>query len=182
MVLTFVLIAVWMAWFGYWIVSGRVANQPTTSTDSPFAYLVPLLICDLLLIVPVYPVYSMPITGLVLTIAGLVFASWARYRLGKNWSGHLTIQADHQLITDGPYRWCRHPIYLGVLAGFVGTALYIGAATSLAAPLFAIYAFGLKSGAEERQLSERFAQYTAYRRRTFGVFPRIGSTRLTEAH
>src|SRR4029077_17733736 len=52
----------------------------------------------------------------LMTVLGLLFAVWARLALGSNWSGTVTIKANHQLIQSGPYRFIRHPIYTGMLA------------------------------------------------------------------
>ena len=50
------------------------------------------------------------------------FTVWARIVLGRNWSGIVTVKQDHELITAGPYRWVRHPIYTGLLIAFAGSA------------------------------------------------------------
>jgi protein-S-isoprenylcysteine O-methyltransferase Ste14 len=46
--------------------------------------------------------------GLVMTIAGVAFAIWARLTLGRNWSGTVTVKQDHGLIRTGPYALVRH--------------------------------------------------------------------------
>ena len=51
--------------------------------------------------------------ALAITIAGCLFAVWARVTLGDNWSGRATVKAGHQLITNGPYALARHPITPG---------------------------------------------------------------------
>ena len=56
-------------------------------------------------------------------VVGLLFAVWAREHLGSNWSRSVTIKQGHELITTGPYAVVRHPIYTGILAGFLGTAI-----------------------------------------------------------
>src|SRR5580698_1095933 len=63
--------------------------------------------------------------GAAVTIAGLLFAVWAREHLGRNWSRSVTIKQDHDLITTGPYAVVRHPIYTGILAGFLGMTLAV---------------------------------------------------------
>ena len=61
--------------------------------------------------------------GAALTFLGLLFTVWARIYLGRNWSGVAAVKADHELITGGPYRWVRHPIYSGLALAFVGMAV-----------------------------------------------------------
>jgi protein-S-isoprenylcysteine O-methyltransferase Ste14 len=62
-------------------------------------------------------------TGVVLCIAGLAFCVWARFTLGRNWSGVVTLKGGHELITEGPYALVRHPIYTGLLTMFVATVI-----------------------------------------------------------
>ena len=57
--------------------------------------------------------YFWGLTGLIITGAGCLFAIWARFSLGANWSGIVTLKEDHQLITTGPYAITRNPIYSG---------------------------------------------------------------------
>ena len=61
--------------------------------------------------------------GAALTLLGMLFMVWARIYLGRNWSGVAAIKADHELVTGGPYRWVRHPIYSGLALALVGTAI-----------------------------------------------------------
>jgi protein-S-isoprenylcysteine O-methyltransferase Ste14 len=56
------------------------------------------------------PVWSRWI-GVTLGIGALSLLAWADRELGKNFSMTLRIREDHTLITTGPYRWIRHPIY-----------------------------------------------------------------------
>jgi protein-S-isoprenylcysteine O-methyltransferase Ste14 len=44
------------------------------------------------------------------TAAGLGFSVWARFHLGRNGSGAVTVKEDHELVRTGPYRRIRHPI------------------------------------------------------------------------
>ena len=53
--------------------------------------------------------------GLLMVVAGLAFAVWARVHLGRNWSGTVTVKENHELIRSGPYAIVRHPIYTGLL-------------------------------------------------------------------
>ena len=53
--------------------------------------------------------------GDAMALAGLAVMLWARVTLGRNWSGGVVLKEDHQLVTGGPYRFVRHPIYSGLL-------------------------------------------------------------------
>lgn len=102
-----------------------------------------------------------------MTALGHAFTIWARIHLGRNWAGHLSIQHDHQLVQDGPYRFCRHPIYVGLMIAYAGTALAIGTLTAFLAPVAAFLAFRCKSRIEELQLGVIFPAYAGYRRETW---------------
>ena len=61
--------------------------------------------------------------GAVLSTCGIALAVWARLHLGRNWGMPMTQRAEPELVTSGPYRFVRHPIYSGLLAAMLGTAL-----------------------------------------------------------
>ncbi|MGA6956537.1 MAG: isoprenylcysteine carboxylmethyltransferase family protein, partial [Candidatus Acidiferrales bacterium] len=63
--------------------------------------------------------------GAVLTLAGALFAIWARHTIGKEWSAEVQIKEGHRLIRSGPYAHIRHPIYTGLLLALIGTAVAI---------------------------------------------------------
>jgi protein-S-isoprenylcysteine O-methyltransferase Ste14 len=61
--------------------------------------------------------------GATLLVSGLAVSVWARIFLGRNWGMPMTRKEEPELITSGPYRYVRHPIYSGILLALVGTAL-----------------------------------------------------------
>src|ERR1700689_1781617 len=61
--------------------------------------------------------------GAVVFAGGIALAVWSRIQLGRNWGMPMTEKAEPELVTSGPYRFVRHPIYSGLLAGLFGTAL-----------------------------------------------------------
>jgi len=110
--------------------------------------------------------------GVMVMLAGLGFAVWARFTLGRNWSGVVTVKQDHVLITRGPYTWVRHPIYSGILLILVGTALVLGTLLSCLEVAAVALAFWLKLRIEERFMTETFGQqYTEYRQRVKALVP-----------
>jgi len=60
---------------------------------------------------------ELAIAAIVVTVAGLLFAVWARVCLGRNWSSAPTIKEQHQLIRTGPYRFCAASHLFGNPAG-----------------------------------------------------------------
>ena len=111
-------------------------------------------------------------TGMALCAAGVAFAIWARRTLGGNWSGNPTIKEGHELVTTGPYRLVRHPIYTGFLLLIVGTLLGSGRVSDLLILAFACAAGWVKIRIEESLMIRQFPDaYSAYRKRTKALIP-----------
>lgn len=112
--------------------------------------------------------------GVLLLWLGLGFAVWARFVLGRNWSGIVTVKEGHTLITSGPYAWVRHPIYTGILLALLGTAVTLGTILNLVEVPVVAFALWLKLRTEEKFMSETFGeQYTAYRQQAKALIPYV---------
>jgi protein-S-isoprenylcysteine O-methyltransferase Ste14 len=109
--------------------------------------------------------------GLALFAVGLLLAIWARVRLGRNWGTPMTEKAEPELVTSGPYHFVRHPIYSGILAAGVGTAVALGWLWLTIVFVAGVY-FVYSATVEERYMSERFPDdYPAYRHATKMLVP-----------
>jgi protein-S-isoprenylcysteine O-methyltransferase Ste14 len=109
--------------------------------------------------------------GLVLFAVGLAFAIWARIHIGRNWGTPMTQKDDPELVTSGPYRLVRHPIYSGILVAGIGTALALSWFWLAAFALAGIYLV-YSATVEERYLAERFpGSYPEYKRSTKMLVP-----------
>ena len=112
--------------------------------------------------------------GLALTIAGLGFAVWARFVIGRNWGGMITVQQDHKLMQRGPYDIVRHPIYSGFMLATLGTAIILGEIGGLISVALIVIAWGYKARLEESFMIEQFgAEYEEYRRKVKGLIPGV---------
>jgi protein-S-isoprenylcysteine O-methyltransferase Ste14 len=113
----------------------------------------------------------LPVLGIVVVAGGFGFAVWARVHLGRNWGMPMAVKEEPELVTSGPYRFVRHPIYTGILTAVVGTALAIN--LLVLAVAVAVGAFFLYSATiEERNLGAIFPiAYPAYRARTKMLIP-----------
>lgn len=109
--------------------------------------------------------------GLALFGLGLGFAIWARLHIGRNWGTPMTQKNEPELVTSGPYRFVRHPIYSGILLGGGGTAIALSWFWLVPVLLAGIY-FIYSATVEECFLTEQFpAAYPAYRRATKMLVP-----------
>jgi protein-S-isoprenylcysteine O-methyltransferase Ste14 len=140
-----------------------IALLSTTRVPLPWLYL------------QLWPVGLWPFwLGAGVTIAGLLFAIWAREHLGRNWSRSVTIKQDHELITTGPYAVVRHPIYTGILTGFLGTAVAISQVRGLIVVVLIFLAFWIKLRLEEQWMRSQFGEvYESYAHQTAALVPYI---------
>jgi protein-S-isoprenylcysteine O-methyltransferase Ste14 len=177
---------IWLAWGIYWLaVSGGVKSVARLeSVASRAGHVLPLFIAALLLVVPFrgtfLDAHLLPASALVFFIGtgilllGVAFMVWARITLGRNWSGMVTVKQDHELVQSGPYHFVRHPIYTGLLAGFLGTAVAEGEVRSLLAVLIVFAALWRKLRLEERWMGETFGPaYVDYKTRVAALIPYI---------
>jgi len=112
------------------------------------------------------------LAGAALTVAGMLFSFWARAILGSNWSDIVTIKQDHQLILRGPYAFVRHPIYTGLLASLLGTAVVYGQMRCFVGLVICGIGLWLKSQTEEQFMMQQFGeQYAHYRQRVRALVP-----------
>ena len=111
--------------------------------------------------------------GLFLFALGLGLAIWARVHIGRNWGTPMSQKDEPELVTSGPYRLVRHPIYTGILVAGVGTAVALSWLWLIAVVLAGVY-FAYSATVEERYLTEQFPDaYPTYRRTTKMLLPFI---------
>lgn len=163
------------AWMQYWwlriiaaaflvFVAIRIAtgkarfSSPTNSVFSHSIFLPPLVLGW---------------AAALFAVAGVGFAVWARFHLGRNWSPRPAAKERHKLVTSGPYALVRHPIYTGMLFAAFGTAL-TGTIFRIFALAVAALVFLSRIGKEERIMLELFPNvYPAYQARTKRLIPFI---------
>ncbi|HWG19676.1 MAG TPA: isoprenylcysteine carboxylmethyltransferase family protein [Terracidiphilus sp.] len=176
---------VWIVFLIYWQI--RAADTKTTQRLEPlaprilrvFIFLIAILLLSIprvplpWLYRPLWPSGLLPFwLGAAVAIAGILFAVWAREHLGRNWSRSVTIKQSHELITTGPYAVVRHPIYTGVLAGFLGMAIAVAQVRGLIAFVLIFFALWLKLRMEEQWMRSHFGEtYGTYARRTAALVP-----------
>ncbi len=111
--------------------------------------------------------------GAILSFVGIAFAVWARYHLGKNWGMPMSVKDHPELVTTGPYRYVRHPIYTGVILSAIGTALVVGDWWICILALMCIY-FIFSALQEEKLMAAEFPnQYPEYKKRSKMLIPFI---------
>lgn len=179
----------WFAFMAYWVIQARAVKS--TARSEPFLarflkYWLPLMI-GTCLVLPwrggegtlfrarfAPPGLLLPLVGVALLWAGVLFAIWARTTLGRNWSAVVQVKQDHELVERGPYRWVRHPIYTGLLMAFLGTTFALGEWRGLLGTAIVAASFWIKLRLEERWMREQFGvRYEDYMRRVKALVPGV---------
>ena len=112
--------------------------------------------------------------GLVVEVAFLFLAVWARQLLGRNWSAAVAIKVDQALIRSGPYRFVRHPIYSGILGAYAGIAIISGEVHAPLGLILVCAAYWRKIRIEERYLSTVFGSaYSEYQADVSAIIPGV---------
>jgi protein-S-isoprenylcysteine O-methyltransferase len=109
--------------------------------------------------------------GVIICLIGMVFNIWARQKLGKNWSQAASAKKEQELITSGPYRYVRHPMYAGGITACLGSAFVMGGAWIF---LFVILGgiFLWRVGVEDRIMEQQFPdEFPAYKQSTKALIP-----------
>ena len=177
----------WMTFLVVWVV-GLLRTKPTQERQrlsQRLLYSIPVALGTLLIgstrirlgwwttrVLPGgEPIHTIAI---LITAAGIALAIWARFYLGQNWSGTVTIKVGHTLTRTGPYRWVRHPIYSRILLAMIGTALAHGRPVGVIAVILFWLGFAFKLRLEEQFMRKTFgSEYDEYARTTGALVPKL---------
>ncbi len=176
---------VWIAFLVYWRIKARGTKtaqriEPAASRILRALAFVVVIILLLTTRIPLrwlylqlWPSGLWPFwTGAAVTVAGLLFAVWARQHLAGNWSSEVTVKQDHELIATGPYAVVRHPIYTGILAGFLGSAIALSQVRGLIGFVLIFLVLWRKLRMEEKWMRSEFGEtYDTYAHRTAALVP-----------
>lgn len=170
----------WLAFWLYWLIKAANSKQSIGYGKRFIAIRFGILIIALLLVrLDVFDNYSrarnlpLGIIGLVILISGLAVAVWARLNLGRSWGMPMSEKKDAELVTSGPYKYIRHPIYTGILLGMIGTSLAVSPYWFIAAAILGAY-FIYSATVEEKIMTKKFGSvYRAYKKQSKMLVPFI---------
>jgi protein-S-isoprenylcysteine O-methyltransferase len=102
--------------------------------------------------------------SLIIMILGLILRTWAIYTLGNYFTMHLVIQKEHKIIRNGPYKYLRHPSYVGAFLTYLGTTIFLHSwFSSIVAVVILSIAWLRRMHYEEKLLLEKFGEeYKSY--------------------
>ena len=113
------------------------------------------------------------LVGGALFAAGFFVRRWVLQALGPLWAIDIDLKPDHHVVTNGPYRFCRHPNYLAMLLEMAGFCLIPSAFYTLAVffPLYVIVLAARIRLEETALIAALGEQYREYMRTTFALLP-----------
>jgi protein-S-isoprenylcysteine O-methyltransferase Ste14 len=167
---------VWIVFWVYWLASAFGVKEGRASRRR--IPLNGLSVLSLVVLLRVFRGGSLAVNspvlgaiGAVVFASGIALAIWARVYLGRNWGMPMSQKAEPELVTTGPYRFVRHPIYSGLLAGLLGTALATNVLGLIVVAVLGVY-FYYSASVEEKNLTATFpSAYPAYRASTKMLIP-----------
>jgi len=177
----------WLAMASVWFYFS-FGNKKTTNLPNPFAQIIANILLfgsPFFLLYPRFqgtlahhitePTPFFGIIGVIISVTAVAFAIWARIELGTNWSGAvITLKEDHKLITSGPYKFVRHPIYTGYFLATLGTAFTLGTIASYLATLMIFLGFLIRMNKEESLMTAQFPkEYPEYKKQSKKILPFI---------
>ncbi len=110
--------------------------------------------------------------GFAVLVLGLGVYIAGRFTLGKLYSENVRFGPGHRLVTAGPYRYIRHPMYLGVLLEVLSAPIILSSLYGLVVMLLTIPLIFHRIGIEEKALVSMFGDdYRAYSRKTKKLIP-----------
>jgi protein-S-isoprenylcysteine O-methyltransferase Ste14 len=178
-VVALVILVAWVAFWVYWLAAARGVKQGRSRWGQFAGFRIAgLLVLLLLLRARVFRTHGgitndpwLQGIGLLLFAAGLGLAVWARLYIGRNWGTPMSEKVDPELVTTGPYRRVRHPIYSGIILAMVGTAVAVSWYWLVAVVVGGAY-FVYSATMEERYLTRVFPDtYPDYRKSTNMLVP-----------
>ena len=113
--------------------------------------------------------------GVVVGMAMLPLLTWVMISIGKNVSETFLTKERHELVTHGPYRWVRHPLYVVATIGFLSLSIVASNGFMMIMALIAFIAVALfVVPKEEAELIRKFGnEYREYQERTGKFAPRL---------
>jgi protein-S-isoprenylcysteine O-methyltransferase Ste14 len=117
-------------------------------------------------------------TGAAIGLIGIPMIYWVFSSLGNNVTHTTATRKQSELVTQGPYRWVRHPLYTVGMINFIGFSLLSANWFIMLTAAIAFTTILMRTPMEEKRLIERFGEeYRQYMNTTGRYLPKVTSSR-----
>lgn len=176
----YVIYGLWVLFWLTWLAAARTAKRASQSRMRQFVILRVALFVIVILVSrlgafkghhTIVSNSTLQGIGMGLFLIGLGLALWARVYLGRNWGTPMSEKVDTELVTTGPYRYIRNPIYSGLILAAIGTAVAVSWYWLVAVVFMGTY-FIYSATVEEHTMERLFPNdYPAYKHSTKMLIP-----------
>jgi protein-S-isoprenylcysteine O-methyltransferase Ste14 len=130
-----------------------------------------LMVAAILLLLLVHGLFANNVAAIVVQALAVLLMIWARAAFGRRSFHAAGSPTEGGVVTTGPYRYIRHPIYAAVLYFIWAGVLCHLSAETLAPGAVAVIGVALRVFVEERLVVERYPEYREYAARTKRLIP-----------
>jgi protein-S-isoprenylcysteine O-methyltransferase Ste14 len=163
-------------------------TKPSINTKpaikAPIKLLVVVQFVSLLVIVfgfypsPLFTVFSLMISGVIIIALGLFLGIWSFMSFHQKINISPVPLKHSFLVTGGPFKYIRHPMYATLLLISVGLLLVYPSITRILAVIALVLVLNIKMNIEERLLAERYHHYGRYQRLTGKLLPKLHKPKI----
>lgn len=153
----YIIFTIAMAWYGNLIIAGLYIFDPPWMLWSYF-----------------YLPVELRVFGVVIALILIPYTYWIGRTLAENYSSTLEIQEEQTLITTGPYKRIRHPIYASAIYFLSALVLVSDSFLFLIILLLIIPGIFIRVKKEEQMMISEFGdEYLYYMKRTGRIFLKV---------
>ena len=136
------------------------------------------LVCSIIVLsrIGIYTFHStlLNVIALLVYLLGVFVNLQGRENLGKNWGNNVVIYKDHTLVTNGVYRFVRHPLYASIIwMIYAVSVVYQNYLVAILNTIIFIPFMAYRAKQEEKELIKIFGEYERYKKSVGMFFPKI---------
>lgn len=113
-----------------------------------------------------YMPFIVQVLGFVMTIVSYLVPVWAIAQNVPSLTTQVGIKRGQKICSTGPYKYIRHPMYAGMILGFIGNPLLLGSYLAFIPGFLMFVLFFTRTELEDRDLQKELPGYRAYARKT----------------
>lgn len=167
------------------VLSVKLRSRKTAQKSDRGSKFVVILAANLAILIGFFVTFAFPAfsidarwkisfdAGIVVWLSGALFRFYSMRTLGRFFTYDVAISTGQNLIEHGPYRWLRHPSYLGSLLAYIGFGMTLSNWLAIFLPALCLgVAFAYRIRVEEQALLQGLGTpYQEYRGRTWRLIP-----------